>query len=214
MNKNDYKSLSNVDRRVSAVLRNLEKVQIESLLELGSRNGEILDILSSKITNIKRICAVDISEKSVKICANKGYEAIQLDLETSGLPFENNSFDCVLALEVLEHIAKFHNPVSEAKRVLKPDGVFIITVPNIARLRKRVGMLIGKDPHRIYDPHEDGVHIREFTSDSLKKLFNYHDLIVRKIEYIAFPGRNPIAQFLKKFFPPLRTHILCVVTHR
>lgn len=45
------------------------------------------------------------------------------------LPFENNSFDVVYTSHVLEHVNSESQFLSEAKRVLKPDGVLILGVP-------------------------------------------------------------------------------------
>ncbi len=41
------------------------------------------------------------------------------------LPFKSNSFDKVIASEVLEHIDNDMEVVKEVKRVLKPKGIFV-----------------------------------------------------------------------------------------
>jgi SAM-dependent methyltransferase len=69
-----------------------------------------------------------------------GHEALRLDLNPgchpdlvadiqgrTGLP--DGSFDTVLALDVLEHLRYPHRAVQEIKRILKPGGLFYITVP-------------------------------------------------------------------------------------
>jgi SAM-dependent methyltransferase len=40
------------------------------------------------------------------------------------------AFDCVVAVEVLEHVERDEQFVEEVHRVLKPDGVFVLTTPN------------------------------------------------------------------------------------
>ncbi len=52
-----------------------------------------------------------------------------IECDANNLPFDDNSFDCVLMVEVVEHI----NPktaYSEIRRVLKPNGKIIVTTPN------------------------------------------------------------------------------------
>jgi SAM-dependent methyltransferase len=50
------------------------------------------------------------------------------DMTHSCLP--NASFDCVVAVEVLEHVEEDESFVREVKRVLKPGGLFLMTTPN------------------------------------------------------------------------------------
>ena len=45
------------------------------------------------------------------------------------LPFNSNSFDCVICSEVLEHIIDFESVIEEIERVLKPGGIFAASVP-------------------------------------------------------------------------------------
>lgn len=57
-----------------------------------------------------------------------GGEYILSSAET--LPLENASFDGILCLDVLEHVSNEHAVISEIKRVLKPGGTLILSVPN------------------------------------------------------------------------------------
>jgi SAM-dependent methyltransferase len=50
------------------------------------------------------------------------------DMTRSNLP--SDSFDCVVAVEVLEHVEEDENFVREVHRVLKPRGLFLMTTPN------------------------------------------------------------------------------------
>ena len=45
------------------------------------------------------------------------------------MPFDDQSFDCVMATEVLEHVPDTNNYLQEVCRVLKPSGVFFFTTP-------------------------------------------------------------------------------------
>jgi 2-polyprenyl-3-methyl-5-hydroxy-6-metoxy-1,4-benzoquinol methylase len=61
-------------------------------------------------------------------------------------PFEANSFDCVVAIDVLEHLADDQSFLREVRRVVRPGGDAIITVPNgdsrllANQLKWRIGM--------------------------------------------------------------------------
>lgn len=58
-------------------------------------------------------------------------EEIRPDVTWDGetMPFDSNSFNCVMATEVLEHVPDTTNYLKEVHRVLKPDGTFFFTTP-------------------------------------------------------------------------------------
>jgi SAM-dependent methyltransferase len=60
------------------------------------------------------------------------------------LPFPDGSFDAVLCLDVLEHLALLDQPraVAEMARVLKPEGRLLMSVPNLAHLHSRIRFLL------------------------------------------------------------------------
>jgi SAM-dependent methyltransferase len=54
---------------------------------------------------------------------------LALRADGSRLPFEDESFDCVIASEILEHLHDDDAPLAEMRRVLKPGGLLAVTVP-------------------------------------------------------------------------------------
>lgn len=52
-----------------------------------------------------------------------------IDLEKAKLPFEDNSVDIVRACHILEHIKNYIGLMAEINRILKPNGVLYIKVP-------------------------------------------------------------------------------------
>ncbi len=59
------------------------------------------------------------------------------------LPFENNTFDTVLALDVLEHLAYTEQGIAlkEIRRVLKPGGTILFSCPNLAHFTSRLKLM-------------------------------------------------------------------------
>jgi SAM-dependent methyltransferase len=72
----------------------------------------------------------------------KEVECKKVDI-TKPFPYERNQFDLVLAIEVSEHILDHENLFKEAKRVLKSDGRFCLSTPNVLSLKSRVRYLFG-----------------------------------------------------------------------
>ena len=90
-------------------------------------------------------------------------------------PFPDGSFDLVLAMEVLEHLAL--NPLhmlSEARRVLSASGSILITTPNIVSARSLAQVHAGDSPYSfgIFVPHHGvyGRHNREYTPHEVELL--------------------------------------------
>ena len=54
------------------------------------------------------------------------------------LPFEDGSYDVVLATEVIEHLADHPTFLREAGRILKPGGRLVLSTPNVHRLKSRL----------------------------------------------------------------------------
>jgi len=79
------------------------------------------------------------------------------------LPFARESFDCVIASEVLEHIPDDAGAVAELVRVLRPGGRLAVTVPRW--LPERVCWALSSDYHA---PAVEGGHVRVYRRKALE----------------------------------------------
>lgn len=103
---------------------------------------------------------------------------IETNLLEGNLPLEDETFDMVMILAVIEHFPGSPKKIlEEAKRVLKPGGILAIEVPNIAALRNRLKLLIGKSVHfSIEDWYRSDPfygHFREMTRAELQKYVEF-----------------------------------------
>jgi SAM-dependent methyltransferase len=83
--------------------------------------------------------------------------------DATALPFADDSFDCVVTSEVLEHITVDTAAIAELVRVLKPGGTFAATVP--AWFPEKVNWMLSDDYHA---PKAEGGHVRIYTAAELK----------------------------------------------
>jgi len=114
----------------------------DRVLDLGCGNGRLVELLKDK--NIDYL-GVDNSEKLIEIAKAK-YPNVRFQLaDALNIPFSDNYFDKIFSIAVLHHISsdelrcKF---IQEAKRVLRPGGVLIITVWDLWRRSAFIKLII------------------------------------------------------------------------
>jgi len=102
----------------------------DEILDVGCAMGGLLDYLYAKGFN--RLCACDMSQAYVEYVRMNGRHRIKLG-NAEALPFEDHVFDVIIMEQVLEHLPDPVKAFAEAKRVLRPGGVFYIEVPDASR---------------------------------------------------------------------------------
>lgn len=106
-----------------------------------------------------------------------------VDIEAQRVPVEDARYDLVLFCEVLEHLT--HDPLAallEIKRVLKPDGLLVLSTPNVARLENVARLIVGQnlyDPYSAYGPH--GRHNREYSQHELHHLLTHAGFVPERM---------------------------------
>lgn len=101
------------------------------------------------------------------------------------LSFEDESFDCVIALEVIEHVDDDDRFVAEALRVTRPGGQVIYTTPNRLRLTALARHAVGRPIRFPYTYAVDPVlgdihHLREYSFSDMKELLDRHSQRIAK----------------------------------
>lgn len=143
------------------------------ILEVGCGVGYFLRWLEKKYD----VVGVDISSQAIKIAKNRT-KASLLVADAQKLPFRNETFDVIVAFDVIEHL---ENPVKffrEAYRVLSRNGLLILSTPNPgsfgcyikAQKPKQNGLL---DEKRVLQWHgyKDNSHI------SIKSIIEWRNLL-------------------------------------
>jgi len=129
------------------------------VLDLGCRSGA----LTRHFLEGNSVVGLDVDANALEKAAVLGIEPVQADVEEP-LPFDDGSFDAVVAGELLEHLQFPDALVAEIRRVLRPGGVLAGSVPNAFRVQSRLRFLRGKPPE------DDPTHLRMFSPAALREL--------------------------------------------
>lgn len=119
-------------RRAKWLIEYLELENGQQVLDIGCGDGFYLHLLSNLSYKLK-ITGLDNDENALKSARNnlRGKKVKLVSDNARTLPFRSNTFDRVIASEVLEHIDNDLVALTEIKRVLKPGGVVVLSVPNL-----------------------------------------------------------------------------------
>lgn len=100
----------------------------KTLLDLGCGNGNILKILSENTETT--LYGLDLSEEMINEAGKRLNKEITLTVgDSENLPYENNTFDCIICNASFHHYTNPDLVLSEIQRVLKKNGTFILGDP-------------------------------------------------------------------------------------
>jgi SAM-dependent methyltransferase len=129
------------------------------VLDLGCRSGAFTQYFLEG----NDVVGLDVDRVALEKAAELGIEPVVANVEDP-LPFPDASFDAVVAGELLEHLRFPDALVVEARRVLRPGGVLVGSVPNAFRLQSRLRFLRGSPPE------DDPTHLHMFSPGEVRRL--------------------------------------------
>jgi methionine biosynthesis protein MetW len=187
------------------------------VLELGCSTGFFSEHLAKKCATV---VAVDCDPPSIKACQDRGISAFQFDLSSGdidSLLADQATFDAVVAMDVLEHLARPQDLLAGLHRLMDLHGRLIVTGPNVAYWHTRWNLILGR-----WNYAEGGImdetHLRWFTRATWRKLLEesgfeivvdqvVDSLLPREYQLRTVPGFgqviDKIKQFGEKAFPNL-----------
>ncbi len=161
------------DQSPNEILESIEPLLSKGkrLLDIGCGDGSIMEIA---IDRYEEIHGCDISLNALSEAKEMGMLSLCADLNEGYVPYKDDSFECVTALEFLEHMINPLRILAEIKRVLKPSGRLVLTTPNIRYFRNLHTLIFhGSFPRTTIDDFVwGGGHLHYFTRKDLSFLLN------------------------------------------
>ncbi len=136
MNPDEYTKLNELEKEhwFYSGKRDIVRYWINKLHPL-SRNSLLVDCgagtgqFAAEMQAVCQVIAVDDHDESLAIAKSKLGESAVRRGSCLALPVEDQSVDCLTALDVLEHVENDSGAIVEFARVLKPGAIAVITVP-------------------------------------------------------------------------------------
>jgi SAM-dependent methyltransferase len=169
------RSLSNEPRRI---------------LDFGCGEGRYLEVVHRHFPDAQLV-GCDISKVALEHARRNRPSADYVLMDEGRLPAPDGSFDLILSVEVLEHVADVGLATRELARLLAPNGHLVVTTPcaNPGSLewvlnRLRGGLQQTPDGFGRFATDEPG-HLRRLTSRDLRVLLQRAGLVVDRVDFRA-----------------------------
>ena len=153
--------LQEIRRRYQQIFRLFPAKSHHKILEIGSGGGFALE----NLRNTKPFFVpLDIPTVNLlKMKSSSPFSFHPCSADAYNLPFDNSSFDLVLLLEVIEHLADPRQALCEIHKILKSDGLLTISVPYNEKISYQICIHCNK-------PTPTHSHLHSFDENSLKDL--------------------------------------------
>jgi 2-polyprenyl-3-methyl-5-hydroxy-6-metoxy-1,4-benzoquinol methylase len=164
------------------------------VLDVGCRAGA----LTQAYLEGNEVVGIDVDRDALAEAAKLGVRTVWADAQRR-LPFSEESFDVVVAGEVLEHLANPGALLAEAHRVLRPGGTLVGSIPNAFRLKSRLRFLFGRSPSddptmlQLLSPTALAEMLRDFDETRLEFVASRFIRLNPRLagNVIVFSGRKP-----------------------
>ena len=182
-----------------ASLHTARRLHETIISEVPKQARAILDVGCGNAWVAQHFCPKGVAVYSMDISTVNPQRALErypfnnhyaLVADAYRLPFRENSFDCIIACEIIEHVPDPAEFMASLVRVLKPGGQLIITTPYDEKIQQHLCIHCNR-------PTPQHAHLHSFT---MKKM-----LALAPLDKLS---RHRIYTFSNKALIKLKTHVL------
>ena len=175
----DLEALSTMRRYQEWIISQFQPYLAGDAIEIGAGIGNIASHILPHVSTLK---LVEPSENMIgrlreKFTDTDNVTIIQQEFDTLVRDTPAGSYDCVILVNVLEHIEDDSTAVSECMRILRPNGHLLVLVPALPFLFSDLDAAVG--------------HYRRYTKDGLSSTFESASFSIELHSYFDFLGIFP-----------------------
>jgi methionine biosynthesis protein MetW len=151
------------------------------VLDVGCGTGSVTLIANQDRGNT--VCGIEPDPQRAAVARSRGLIVHTGYLDEAFL-CGNDLFDVAMAADVLEHTPAPAELLRLMVRVVKPSGLVLISVPNVAHWSVRLNLVMGRFD---YEPVGimDATHLRWFTAKTIRSLLEFNDLQIIEMRHTA-----------------------------
>lgn len=155
--------------------------QSARVMDLGCGSGETSGFLKEK-GRFAWVCGVEGSHEAAAVARKRMDQVLEGDIEKIDFPFAAESFDIILALDILEHLVDPWSIIKKLHALLRPGGRLIVSIPNVRHYSVVLPLLFLGDWRYTQEGLLDSTHIRFFTRKTAKKIFLAEGFSIEQID--------------------------------
>lgn len=197
-------NLQNIERMVASAR------PVHTMVDLGCDDG-VNAVRFASAAGASEVHGVELVEDRARLATARGIHVVAADLD-GRLPYGDQSFDLVVANQVIEHLSDTDNFLREIHRILKPSGIVVFSTENLASWHNVASLALGWQPFSLTNISDVYVgignplaihrgerisfqswqHVRVFAYRGLRELPRSHGLEVTQIRgsgYFPLPRR-------------------------
>jgi 2-polyprenyl-3-methyl-5-hydroxy-6-metoxy-1,4-benzoquinol methylase len=156
----------------------------EVVLEIGCGDGNFGELLIKR--GAKEVWGVEFEKDQAVIAEKRITRVLVGDIAEQMKDLPDQYFDVIVCNDVLEHLVDPYSIVNSLRRKLKKNGVVVSSIPNIRYFRNLYDFVF----HKNWDYADSGImdrtHLRFFTCNSIRKMFESNGY-----EIVRMEGINP-----------------------
>ena len=173
------------------------------MLDVGCSTGQFLNIARDSGWEV---CGNDVDENKIAYARNTyGLQVYSQKLREIGFP--NESFEVITLFDSIEHLTDPLSILEEISRILKEDGVLVITTPNSDGLLPRLTYFLFAKTIGAWEHPTPPGHLCQFSRDTITKLLQRADFHVVDIVSEHIPLRYTVEKFVNSVIVAIKEKI-------